>query len=220
MEEWKMIKGYEGIYDISSMGRVRSFETGYIYKTFVNQRGYPVITLRKGKERTTKRIHRLVALAFIYNTEGKPQVNHLDGNKLNNNVENLEWCTAQENNQHAVKMGLNKKQKVGANSRKLNKNIAEEIRSKYIAGNCNYTSLAKEYGVHRKTISEIVNNKTYRKGWRFKCSDHGMLFIDFHNYHSGDVIYLDGKPYCKKCTEELLKSSLENKKIQNIMRIK
>lgn len=72
------------------------------------KRGYYIVTLCKGKERKTKKIHRLVAEAFIPNVENKLQVNHIDGNKLNNNVKNLEWCTDSENMIHAYKTGLMK----------------------------------------------------------------------------------------------------------------
>lgn len=105
-EMWKAVKGYEGLYDVSNFGRVRSLINNKILKPDIGL--YKVVTLYKNKQRKRFYIHRLVAFSFIENKENKPMVNHIDGNKLNNNVSNLEWCTCQENNKHAFLKGLNK----------------------------------------------------------------------------------------------------------------
>jgi hypothetical protein len=100
-EKWKDVSGYEGLYQISSLGRIKSFNLNK--ETILNTGNclsYQNIVLCKDKVRTTKRIHRLVAEAFILNTENKPQVNHINGFKSDNNVLNLEWVTASENNLH------------------------------------------------------------------------------------------------------------------------
>lgn len=107
MEEvWKDIKGYEGLYQISNLGRVKSlprylpnkysFKTTYL-KPALNVQGYFFVTLCKDGRMYRKRVNRLVAEAFIPNPDDLPQVNHKDENKLNNCVDNLEWCTAQYN---------------------------------------------------------------------------------------------------------------------------
>lgn len=114
MEMWKDINGYEGYYQISNEGNVRSLDRfdgvhdrqGTIIKPSLKQNGYLQVGLRKHSTRKWIGIHRLVAIHFIENPDNKPQVNHIDGNKQNNNVENLEWVTAKENQNHATRMGF------------------------------------------------------------------------------------------------------------------
>lgn len=102
-EEWRDIEGYEGLYQVSSLGRVRSLKrfnvnTGEyenrlrILKSTFNKRGYKMVTLINRTVRKSKTVHRLVAQAFIPNPNNLPQVNHKDENKENNSVGNLEWC--------------------------------------------------------------------------------------------------------------------------------
>lgn len=110
-EIWKDIVGYERLYQISNLGRVKSLNYNgtkkeKVLKPTLNDNGYYVVYLYKNKRRKTIRVHRLVAETFISNSKNKPQVNHKDGNKQNNGVENLEWCTNQDNVRHAVKNGL------------------------------------------------------------------------------------------------------------------
>ena len=110
MEEWKSIPGYEGLYEVSSYGRVRSLEKSYIRKNGVmdhkpeiilrpknNGTGYFTVCLYKNKIHKYYLIHRLVAQAFIPNPDNLSEVNHKDEDKSNNRVENLEWCTHQYN---------------------------------------------------------------------------------------------------------------------------
>lgn len=113
-EEWREIKGYEGIYQVSSLGRVRSLDRkvkfsdgrerkygNKILSSKLSNRGYLMVTLWRNRNSQRLAIHRLVAKAFIPNPDNLPQVNHKDENKTNNRANNLEWCTNQYNNQYS-----------------------------------------------------------------------------------------------------------------------
>ena len=110
VEVWKDINNYTGIYKISTLGRVKNNKNKILSQCKQNA-GYMLVHLYKNKKRRAYTVHRLVALAFLENLKEKPQVNHKDGNKLNNNVENLEWMTAIENNVHANNNNLIKRQR-------------------------------------------------------------------------------------------------------------
>lgn len=114
-EIWKDVEGYEGLYQVSNLGRVKSL-THYIIKEnykprevkgkiltpfFDRPKGYMSVSLSKNNKIKLQRIHRLVAQAFIPNPDNLIQINHKDGNKSNNNVENLEWCSCKDNIRHA-----------------------------------------------------------------------------------------------------------------------
>lgn len=113
MEEWRDVIGYEGLYEVSNLGNVRScehFTNGHhlisrVLKQNLNNR-YMYVKLYKNHTKRSVRVHRIVAMAFIPNQDGKPQVNHIDGNRLNNSASNLEWCTQSENIRHAIDIGL------------------------------------------------------------------------------------------------------------------
>lgn len=100
VEVWKPVVGYEGLYEVSDHGLVKGPKG--IVKPKVGRNGYARTELWRKGERFRPSIHRLVAQTFLPNPEAKPQVNHLDGDRLNNTASNLEWCTAQENMIHAV----------------------------------------------------------------------------------------------------------------------
>jgi hypothetical protein len=111
MEIWKEIEGYEGLYEISNYGNVRSMnykKRGYIkiLKGQINKHGYVVVDLSKNKVRKTCQVHRLVAKAFIPNPDNLAVVDHIDSNKTNNHVNNLQWLTYQDNTLKAWDDGL------------------------------------------------------------------------------------------------------------------
>lgn len=175
-EIWKDIPGYEGLYQASSLGRIKSLpkewvngdgakqkHNGLILKAAITKKGYLDVSLRKNKVAKTFKVHRLVALAFIINPENKLQVNHKDGIKTNNNVNNLEWNTNSENQLHAHKIGLNKGPQGEKNhSSKLTKEQVLEIRSKYYPREYVCRKLAEEYLVPHQTIHKIVTKQTWK----------------------------------------------------------
>lgn len=115
-----------------------------------------------------KTIHRLLALHFIHNPENLPEVNHKDGNKQNNKLDNLEWCSKSYNSTHAYELGLKKSNfkptklgKENPNS-KLTDKIVKEIRDKYKSGSYSQRQLAILFNVKQVTIWQVVNYKTWK----------------------------------------------------------
>jgi hypothetical protein len=179
MEVWKDIKGYEGKYQISSYGRVKSLKrrtrTNHLVPerllnttTRLTKDGYCRVTLigEHGRgDAHDYRVHRLVAQAFIPNPENKATVNHIDGDKTNNHVENLEWNTREENMQHAYKHHLKKSMQGALNDNaKLTPEQVRQIRKEYIPQSTKYgtVALAKKYGVTNRVIGLVVRHKAYR----------------------------------------------------------
>lgn len=107
-EEWKSIKDYEGLYEISNLGNVKSLIKNRLLKPWMHKKGYMVVTLTKAKKHKHFFVHRLVASAFLESKELTTEVNHIDGNKHNNCAENLEWCGDFENREHAYNTKLRK----------------------------------------------------------------------------------------------------------------
>jgi hypothetical protein len=167
VENWVEFQGTEGRYNISDAGRVMNNRTGKILKPQLsgkkdNQYQYVAIYYHSVKQ--NHKIHREVARHFIPNPFNLPEVNHKDGNKINNFANNLEWCTPSYNNKHAYSIGLrqpNQKVKGISNGRsKLSEIQIKEIRKRYSDGNTKY-KLSKEYNVSWTTISHILNGKLW-----------------------------------------------------------
>jgi len=174
-EIWKDIDGYEGYYQVSNMGRVRSVDRvvehnkggycqlkGRLLKLYTTKKGYDRVNLNKNGKIKFFLVHRLVTQAFIPNPESKPQVNHIDGVKTNNNVSNLEWCTPSENIKHSFESGLNNNKGERHHKSKLKKADVLEIRHRYSEGDRTISKLAKEYSVDFNVVYRIVNNL----GWK------------------------------------------------------
>jgi hypothetical protein len=182
MESWKPIKGYEGFYLISNKGNVlalektvtcerygKNYTQTYPQKTLkltTSNYGYAVVSLfnRVSPKAKQHLVHRLVAQAFVSNDqESKNQVNHKDGNKLNNHAENLEWVTTQENTAHSWAIGLNDK-KIGVNNPRAKLSIEQvsSIRLEYALQKTSIRHLSRKYSVDPNVIAKIVKNKGYR----------------------------------------------------------
>lgn len=167
-EDWKDVENYEGYYQISSLGRVRSVTRLIIYKTgkrftyksrILKQRtdkdGYLRITLNKECKLSTMSMHRLVAIHFIPNPDNLLQVNHLDGDKTNNSISNLEWCNVYDNLKHSYREGLKKT--------KLNEQDVKDIKELYKLGKHTQKQIGELYGVNKEHINGIINNKKRTK---------------------------------------------------------
>ncbi len=165
-EIWKDILGYEKMYQISNLGRIKSLkrrtinykcESDKILTNKISKSGYNYIYLSKDNNVKGYRIHRLVAQAFIPNPENKPQVNHINGIKTDNRVENLEWCTAKENTIHAEINKLRKRTYKKINQYDKNYNFIKQWNS--------LKEAAKHYNKSKSSICEYC--KGIRKDKNF-----------------------------------------------------
>jgi len=162
-EIWKDIEGFEDLYQISNNGRVKSLKRKILYKdgrSFIKEesilnpsignKGYYYLNLRKNGISYNKRIHRLVLMHFKPQLKNKTQTNHIDGNKSNNNINNLEWVTNSENQIHAVKLGIR--------GTKL-----DIDKARFIRRNKKYTTrkLANMFNVDISLIRLVLNNKIW-----------------------------------------------------------
>jgi DNA-binding XRE family transcriptional regulator len=174
---WKSVKDFENIFMISSHGRLMSIRiNGKILKQKISKTGYYIIVTRIGGRLGKAycfKIHRLVANAFLdkpidldilnelNNVYGKIPVNHIDGNKLNNNYLNLEWCTYKHNSKHAFdnKLAISRIQE----TRKLTETDISYIREYSNKNGINQSDMARLFNIDRSAISRIINNKRYNK---------------------------------------------------------
>lgn len=172
-EEWRNIPEYEGLYAISNLGRVKSlarivkrkdgtrqkYETR-ILRHHISNKGYHQVELRKNSRSKYPLIHRLVAEVFIENPDNKPQVNHIDGNKGNNRIDNLEWVTSSENAIHAFKNHL----RTPNGPTSLSEDQIRYIREHYKFRDAEYSTvaMAKKLGVGKETVARVVRGNTYK----------------------------------------------------------
>jgi DNA-binding transcriptional regulator YiaG len=164
-EKWAPIAGCGGLYEVSTHGRVKSFVVnagGRLLNPSTGNHGYPFVVLCSGVRKKNVYVHRLVAAAFIHNPENKPQVNHKSGVKADNSVQNLEWSTSSENNQHAYNVGLNVlRTGVQHNNAKASDKTVALVREIYSEGNYSMRQLTEIFGVSVSTVSRWVNHKRH-----------------------------------------------------------
>lgn len=184
-EVWKPIVGYEGIYEVSSFGRVKSLERIVIRSNGIQQfvksrilspgliKGYPSVGLKPRSKNTNVLVHRLVATAFLKNEENKPFVNHINGVKTDNRVENLEWCTVSENTKHAYSIGLKTPPHLGKfgvnhhNSKKVGKfdSLTDELLDTFIS----VSEAATSVGISVGGIGNVLTGRSKTcKGFKWK----------------------------------------------------
>jgi len=168
-EVWRDITGYETLYQISNYGRVKSLANSNsrqekILKQQFQRDGYMRVTLyKKGLKRKRFSIHRLVAMAFIPNPFGKEQVNHQNGDKLDNRLSNLNWMTSKENIAHAHEKGLIRQNKNPVIATHLDTGEQRLFKSQQEA--------SKELGVYPKNVSNVINGRIkHISRWVFERS--------------------------------------------------
>ena len=173
-EEWRDIPDYEGWYQVSNLGNVRSLDREIIYsngkvykqkgrklKSTLKKTGYYYVSLSKNNTKPKFDVHRLVAITFLENINNYNCINHIDGDKCNNNVSNLEWCSYSYNAKHALEIGLNETMKGERNgASKLKDSDVVEIKRMLSKGIKGY-EIAKKFKISQSTISEIKNNKKW-----------------------------------------------------------
>jgi len=167
LTEWRTIPGFER-YEVSDDGRVRFIATKRERTLRANYRGYMTVAMIAGppaprengvrSPSKTMRVHRLVALAFIPNPDGKPQVNHRDLDRANNCVPNLEWATQQDNHDHARSTGIYDASQHEGRWKKLTPDDVIALRDKRRAG-ASFPSLAREYGITSSTATKIASGR-------------------------------------------------------------
>ena len=180
LEVWKDIPNYEGLYQISNLGNVKSlcFGARNIRKSNIvkllhqspNNLGYHKVQLYKDGKSKMFYVHRLVALSFIPNPDNKPQINHKDGNKDNNTVDNLEWATSKENLNHAITSGLRTSTPrlgIKAKPRKINQ---YDKRGNYVATHYGIAETAQLFNVSYKSLQSCLSGHHKSSGgyvWRY-----------------------------------------------------
>lgn len=163
-ETWKPIPEYEGLYEASNLGRVKSLPRLHRYgnkkevilRDAIGSSGYRHVALTKNGAMKTIRVHRIVAMAFIKKQDGCDFVNHIDGNKLNNNVSNLEWVTKSYNAIHFYQSGIQSSEK------RASKVTAKDV--VFIRQNHKMYSrveLSERFNISTTHLSQIINNKTW-----------------------------------------------------------
>lgn len=176
LEAWdkcvRNVVGFEGLYNVDIFGNITNIQTQKRLKPHLNDEGYLTVGLTREHDIYTRKVHRIVAEAFIQNPQKKKCVNHIDGNKTNNNVWNLEWCTHKENNIHAGETGLKRNA--------IRVRIIETGEIFNSLGSC-----ARAINGHEATLSRCIRKSKTYFGFHFEVLDNPLLeddstYIDKH----------------------------------------
>lgn len=175
----KDIKGFEGRYTISNLGVVRSLLTNKIMKLNITKFGYARVSLRLPKSRDYKTyfIHRLVALNFLENKNNLPEVNHKDSNRLNNKLNNLEWCTKEYNIKYSFTHGNASNKGLRNPNSKLNEFDVKAIRNLHKTNRFYNTQIAKIFNVSSSSIDNIINEVTWSNNETNKDNQQPRLIV-------------------------------------------
>lgn len=171
---WKPVLNYEGSYEVSSDGWIRTVDRlcgnrrGIVKSKILNQfdnHGYRFVILSRNNKSKNCYVHRLVAEAFIPNNDNKPQVNHINGNKSDNRLSNLEWVTIQENHLHSYRK-LNRRSSDNHGGRNPNARISidqvKDIINRYTSGIASAKELAAEFGINKNYVYMMANGKVWK----------------------------------------------------------
>jgi len=185
-EIWKSHPEYAGI-EVSNLGRVRTLDMvvvsngrgtypvkGRVLKQSKDSYGYPGLSIKVDGKWTTKKVHRLVAQTFISNTNGFPMVNHKDGNRANNHIDNLEWCTVSYNNQYREKFG-----------KALGRPVyAVKLKTSEVYRFCSQSEASRELGISQTSINFVIKGKLKQtSGYWFINADDKAVDIVKQNLH-------------------------------------
>lgn len=174
-ELWKDIPNYEGLYQASNMGNIRSLDKivpkwnkpykrkikGRVLKKHKANGGYNVVALHKNKNQKTYKVSRLIGITWKDNPDNKPEINHKNSIRTDDRAENIEWCTRSENVKHSYDKGnANQKGEKNAYS-KLTKKKVLSIRDKYDSGKYSQIELSDMFNISKTTIHNVVKRKTW-----------------------------------------------------------
>lgn len=210
IEEWRPIEGYEGLYEVSSLGRVRSldrydssnhFRRGKILKLQTDGRGYLMVVLSSNNKAKMYLVHRMVAIAFIPNPDNLPEVNHRDENPSNDNVDNLEWCDRKYNNNYGSRIDRMRDTKLkngtytGLSEEEYNKKWYQENKDK----------LKEYFKKYRQENKEKISewSREYMKKYYQENKDNRREYMKKYRQENKDKMNDYQREYRRKKKEEI-----------------
>lgn len=171
VEVFKDVKGYEGLYRVSNLGNVLGIKHNKLLSQKTNKYGYKEVNLFKNRKGKSITVHRLVAQTFIPNNDNKPQVNHIDGDKANNVVNNLEWTTNNENMLHASTTGLRDNKQIGmiVKEKRGKKVMQYDLDGRFIKCWNSVREVADELNIDRHAVRKVCKGEAHQT--------HNYIFI-------------------------------------------